>query len=66
MGLPCLAALGFFAWQSFYPVSAAAGWSVQVVHQDVEKAASLMPLPDGSLMVSQELAKGKGSIVRIH
>jgi glucose/arabinose dehydrogenase len=66
MGLPCLAALGFFAWQSFYPVSAAAGWSVQVVHRDVEKAASLMPLPDGSLMVSQELAKGKGSIVRIH
>ena len=62
----CIAALGFFAWQSFYPVSAAAGWSVQVVHRDVAKAASLMPLPDGSLVVSQELDKGKGSIVRIH
>ncbi|NVZ49950.1 hypothetical protein HX792_06365 [Pseudomonas sp. B6002] len=66
VGIPSVAALGFFAWQSFYPVSAAAGWSVQVVHRDVEKAASLMPLPDGSLMVSQELAKGQGSIVRIH
>lgn len=66
VGMPCIAALGFFAWQSFYPVSAAAGWSVQVVHRNVEKAAALMPLPDGSLMVSQELDKGKGSIVRIH
>ncbi|WP_017736320.1 hypothetical protein [Pseudomonas sp. CBZ-4] len=61
-----IAALGFFAWQSFYPVSAAAGWNVQVVHRDVAKAASLMPLSDGSLVVSQELDKGKGSIVRIH
>lgn len=66
VGAPCIAALGFFAWQSFYPVNAAAGWSVQVVHRDVAKAASLMPLSDGSLVVSQELDKGKGSIVRIH
>lgn len=66
VGAPCIAALGFFAWQSFYPVSAAAGWSVQVVHRDVAKAASMMPLSDGSLVVSQELDKGKGSIVRIH
>jgi hypothetical protein len=65
-GLLCVATLGFFAWQSYYPVSAAKGWSVQVVHRDVPKAASLMPLADGSLMVSQELDKAKGSIVRIH
>lgn len=62
----CVATLGFFAWQSYYPVSAASGWSVKVVHRDVPKAASLMPLADGSLVVSQELDKGKGSIVRIH
>lgn len=62
----CIAALGFFGWQSFYPVTAADGWKVQVVHRDVPKAASLMPLPDGSLMVSQELDDAKGSIVRIH
>lgn len=66
LGLLCIATLGFFAWQSFYPVSAASGWHVQVVHRDVQKAASLMPLPDGSLMVSQELDDTKGSIVRIH
>ncbi|WP_257603891.1 hypothetical protein [Pseudomonas tolaasii] len=66
LGLTGVAALGFFAWQSFYPVSAATGWSVQTVHRDVPKAASLMPLADGSLMVSQELNDAKGSIVRIH
>lgn len=65
-GLLCVATLGFFAWQSYYPVSAANGWNVQVVHHDVTKAASLMPMADGSLMVSQELDKAKGSIVRIH
>ncbi|OIN44399.1 hypothetical protein BLL37_06505 [Pseudomonas azotoformans] len=62
----CVATLGFFAWQSYYPVSAANGWDVQVVHHDVTKAASLMPMADGSLMVSLELDKAKGSIVRIH
>lgn len=66
LGVMGIAALGFFAWQSFYPVSAAAGWSVKTVHRDVPKAASLMPLPDGSLMVSQELDDAQGSIVRIH
>ncbi|WP_236371420.1 hypothetical protein [Pseudomonas salomonii] len=64
-GLLVVATLGFFAWQSFYPVSAATGWSVQTVHRDVPKAASLMPMPDGSLMISQELNDAKGSIVRI-
>ncbi|KAF1033655.1 MAG: hypothetical protein GAK37_00009 [Pseudomonas sp.] len=65
LGLLLLATLGFFAWQSFYPVSATKDWSVQVIHRDVAKAASLMPLPDGSLMVTQELSDGLGSIVRI-
>jgi hypothetical protein len=62
IGLMGMATLGFFAWQSFYPVSAAPGWSVQTVHTDVPKAASLMPMPDGSLMISQELNDAKGSI----
>ncbi|WP_236528904.1 hypothetical protein [Pseudomonas syringae] len=66
LALLCVVTLGFFAWQSFYPVSAASGWRVQVVHRDVPKAASLMPLADGSLMVSQELDDALGSIVRIH
>ncbi|MFK3817855.1 hypothetical protein ACI2KG_14845 [Pseudomonas sp. NPDC089407] len=59
------AALGFFAWQSFYPVQAASGWDVEVLHRDVAKAASLLPQADGSLLVSRELDDGRGSILRI-
>ncbi|WDY55667.1 hypothetical protein [Pseudomonas sp. PSKL.D1] len=59
------ATLGFFAWQSFFPVQAAKGWSVEVVHRDVAKAASLLPQADGSLLVSRELDDGRGSILRI-
>lgn len=60
-----LTALGFFAWQSFYPVQASGDWRFQVAYRAVPKAASLAPLPDGSLMVSQELHGSTGSIVRI-
>lgn len=60
-----VSALGFFAWQSFYPVQAAAGWQVQVLHGDIPKAASLLPLADGSLVVSSELDDGLGSILKI-
>lgn len=59
------AALAFFAWQDFYPVQAANGWSVEVLHKDVKKAASLVPLPDGGLLVSQELKNDQGNILRI-
>jgi len=59
-------ALGFFAWQSFYPVHASGDWRYEVAWRSVPKAASLAPLDDGSLMVSLELKDGKGSIVRIH
>ncbi|MFK3776361.1 hypothetical protein [Pseudomonas sp. NPDC089406] len=57
--------LGFFAWQTYYPVQAADGWGVQVLHDSVAKAASLLPEADGSLLVSRELRDGRGSIVRI-
>lgn len=59
------ATLGFFAWQSFYPVQAASGWEVEVLHRDVTKAASLLPQADGSLLVSRELDDGRGSILKI-
>ncbi|WP_447869248.1 hypothetical protein [Pseudomonas putida] len=59
------ATLGFFAWQSFYPVQAATGWDVEVLHRDVTKAASLLPQMDGSLLVSRELDDGRGSILKI-
>ncbi|MFV3406617.1 MULTISPECIES: NHL repeat-containing protein [Pseudomonas] len=58
-------ALGFFAWQTFYPVQAADGWQVSVLHDSLAKAASLLPQADGSLLVSRELSAGLGSIVRI-
>lgn len=56
----------FFAWQNFYPVQAASGWSAHVAYRDVPKAASLSPLLDGSVLVSQELKDAKGSIVRMY
>ncbi|MBA1316689.1 hypothetical protein G7032_12520 [Pseudomonas monteilii] len=59
------ATLGFFAWQSFYPVQAASGWDVEVLLRDVTKAASLLPQADGSLLVSRELDDGRGSILKI-
>ncbi|WJD64916.1 hypothetical protein [Pseudomonas kurunegalensis] len=59
------ATLGFFAWQSFFPVQAASGWDVEVLHRDVTKAASLLPQADGSLLVSRELDDGRGSILKI-
>lgn len=65
LALVVAATLGFFAWQSFYPVQASGDWRVEVVYRDVPKAASLAPLLDGSLLVSQELRNGKGSLVRI-
>lgn len=64
-GVIVLAALGFFAWQSFFPVQASDGWRVEVLHKGVPKAASMVVSEDGSLVVSQELRDGKGSIVRI-
>ncbi len=59
------ATLGFFAWQTFYPVQAADGWEVEVLYSKVDKAASLLPQPDGGLIVSRELDDGRGSILKI-
>lgn len=58
-------AVGFFIWQDFYPVQSAKGWSYDVLHEDVKKAASLVPLPDGGLLVSQELKDNQGNILHI-
>lgn len=58
-------AVGFFIWQDFYPVQSAMGWSYDVLHEDVKKAASLVPLPDGGLLVSQELKDNQGNILHI-
>ncbi|AGI24715.1 hypothetical protein H681_14225 [Pseudomonas sp. ATCC 13867] len=63
--LTVAAAVGFFIWQDFYPVQAAAGWNVQVLQREVKKAASIVPLADGGLLVSQELKDDQGNILRI-
>ncbi|WP_437884059.1 hypothetical protein [Pseudomonas sp. LRF_L74] len=54
----------FFAWQNFYPVTAASGWSYDVAYRNVHKAASLVQQADG-VLVSQELQDGRGSILHI-
>lgn len=59
------AAVAFFLWQDFYPVQAANGWNVQVIERDVKKAASIVPLPDGGMLVTQELKNDQGNILRI-
>lgn len=57
------AALMFFAWQYFFPVQAASGWSYRVAYDDVQKAAGLARAADGGILVSQELQDGRGSIL---
>lgn len=57
------AALVFFAWQYFFPVQAANGWSYRVAYDSVQKAAGLARAPGGGILVSQELQDGRGSIL---
>ncbi|MFV3386829.1 hypothetical protein ACNFCJ_15610 [Pseudomonas sp. NY15364] len=57
------AALAFFAWQYFFPVQAASGWSYRVAYDGVQKAAGLARAPGGGILVSQELQDGRGSIL---
>lgn len=57
------AALTFFAWQYFFPVQAASGWSYRVAYDGVQKAAGLARAPGGGILVSQELQDGRGNIL---
>lgn len=60
-----LMALAFFAWQQFYPVRAADGWSVRELYDDVPRASGLTLDFTGALLVSEELSRGKGRILQI-
>lgn len=62
----CVAALLFFAWQYFYPVQAAAGWSYRVAYDGVMKPAAMAHGADGSLLLSQELSDGEGNILQLY
>jgi hypothetical protein len=65
MSMTLLAAGGFFAWQHFAPVSAAAGWDYRVAHDDVPKAAGMAIDEQGNLLVTEELRKQQGALRRI-
>lgn len=58
-------ALAFFAWQNFYPAQASSGWRYSVAYERLPKVASLIPQADGSVILSQELDGGQGSILQI-
>ncbi|SDI42176.1 hypothetical protein SAMN05216588_116119 [Pseudomonas flavescens] len=67
VGLASLLAMAllFFAWQQFYPVSAADGWSVRKLYDDVPRASGLALDRTGDLLVSEELSSGQGRILHI-
>ncbi|MDD0971118.1 MULTISPECIES: hypothetical protein [Pseudomonas] len=55
----------FFWWQHYYPASASTGWSVDVLHDNVQKAASLAKGPSNEIVVSEELQNEAGNIIAI-
>ena len=59
-----LAALGFLAWQRFWPAQAAPGWRYEVAHADIAKASALAWQGD-ALLTAEELKDGKGRLLRI-
>ncbi len=60
----CVPALAYPAWRHFYPAMAAAGWDYRVFHDGIERVSALVRDPQGSLYISQEFAKGQGTILR--
>jgi len=59
-----LAAVGFLAWQRFWPAQAAPGWRYEVAYADVAKASALAWQGD-ALLAAEELKDGKGRLLRI-
>ncbi len=58
-----LAGAAFLLWQHFYPVEAAAGWSVRVYLDDLPKVSALAKDPEGNLFVSQEQSGRQGMVL---
>lgn len=59
-----LAAVGFLAWQRFWPAQAATGWHYEVAYPDIAKASALAWQGD-ALLAAEELKDGKGRLLRI-
>lgn len=55
----------FFWWQHYYPASTSTGWSIDVLHDNVQKAASLARGTSDEIVVSEELQNEAGSIISI-
>ncbi|HRD89624.1 MAG TPA: hypothetical protein PK752_15400 [Accumulibacter sp.] len=54
----------FFAWQRFYPVTAAAGWAYRIHLDDLPQVSALAIDSGGSLYWTRELGNGRGSLFR--
>lgn len=65
LGAVVMLAVGFFTWQRFYPVQAAAGWQVEVAYDGLEKAAGLGLEEHGNVLVTTELQHDKGQLLSI-
>jgi hypothetical protein len=62
--LGAVVAAGFPAWQHFYPVSAAEGWSYRVYLDDLPQVSALAMDGAGALYISLERSNERGSILR--
>ncbi len=62
--LPIIGGLGFMAWQHYWPVQAASGWSTRLVYDDVKKAAALS-FDGRNVLVTEELRNAKGRLLSI-
>ncbi len=60
----CAPALAYPAWRHLCPAMAAAGWDYRVFHDGIERVSALVRDPQGALFISQEFAKGQGTILR--
>lgn len=64
MLIPLVAILGFFAWQHWFPVVAASGWTSKVYLDDVAMVAALQTIDDGGVYVTQEFGGADGVLFR--
>lgn len=55
----------YASWRQFYPVTAAAGWEVQVYRDEIPMVSALALDGQGGLYISQEIASGKGKILKL-
>lgn len=66
VALLMLVTLGYFTWQRFFPAQLIADdWNMQVVHENITKAAAIAQDEQGNLLVAEELDDNQGRIIRI-